>query len=170
MSTVFDSSPNLAHVVPDSKKQLKGKDLDLFFCNTDTDPESITSPYFTLLPSNLPSQCPEQACPPSTDVRSVLPTPVSCSLRKDGIDAVVIDNVLSEEECAYLCSRIDESDSLSFWSAAGRANEAARQFRDANTVEMEAPELAETIYNRIKHLIIADTDCSDSNSGSDGIF
>ena len=64
-----------------------------------------------------------------------------------------IDNVLSDEECKALCSSVDNSSSLSFWSEAGRSNEKARSFRDADTIEVKSQEIADRIWDRIKHII-----------------
>lgn len=61
-----------------------------------------------------------------------------------------IEHTLSSEECAALCHAMDSSHHLSFWNAQGRENnEKARQFRDADTVEVNLPSMASTIWNRI---------------------
>jgi len=81
----------------------------------------------------------------------------------DGVS--YIDNVLTPEECVRLCTAIDSSDSLSFWSQAGRENEDARRFRDADTIEVDSADFAATGWTRIKHLVealslcVADDEC-----------
>ena len=144
------SLPNLAHVVPDSKTCLKDDEMIRFFTCNDVN----------LLQNK--------------DIANNKPDLVVTSMMKDGIDAVYIDNVLSEgnvlcylmniyvsyisftnvEECQHLRHCCDQSPSLSFWSNLGRDNEHARRFRDANTIEMESIELATLVYNRVAHALI----------------
>jgi hypothetical protein len=85
---LVESLPNLAHVVPDSKKQLRGDELKEFFCCEETQVGNYCSPYYSLHPSNLPSK---------VNKNSVcgLSTPRCISLRAEGIDAMYIDDVLS---------------------------------------------------------------------------
>jgi hypothetical protein len=64
-----------------------------------------------------------------------------------------IDNVLTPEESIRICAAIDGSDSLSFWSQAGRGNEDARRFRDADTIEVNSAAFAAAGWARIKHLV-----------------
>ena len=61
-----------------------------------------------------------------------------------------IDNVLSSEECFALRKEIDNTKSLSFWSAAGRDNVDVRSFRDADTIELNSVPIASTIWSRIE--------------------
>lgn len=84
-------APNLAHVVPDTKKQLKGDDLTDFFQQIDTK-NSLSSPYYTLLPSNVPKSSPSSPLGQRTEHAELHPT----YLQNDGIDAMYIDNVLSQ--------------------------------------------------------------------------
>lgn len=70
------------------------------------------------------------------------------------IDGVFyIDNVLSAKECSSLCAVVDEHDLLSFWSTEGRQNESVRLFRDADTIEVNGPGLANSIWSRISILL-----------------
>ena len=80
-----------------------------------------------------------------------------------------LDNVLTITECEKLCRAVDHHDQLSFWNtdALGRANEEARNFRNADTIEMHSPFFAEVLWNRIKH-IFNDTSNDDiDNVGDD---
>ena len=93
-----EGAPNLAHVVPDVKKTLKGADLSLFFTNNDITekPDDYSSPYYTLFPSNLPSSEKGFSCSRSrSSSYAGAPQPTLTSLKPDGIDAAYIDNVLT---------------------------------------------------------------------------
>jgi len=48
---------------------------------------------------------------------------------------------------------VDESTELTFWSSAGRANEEARSFRDADTIEINSESLASLIWQRVSPLL-----------------
>ena len=65
----------------------------------------------------------------------------------------IIDEVLSNSECEDLCNACQNCKELVFWNALGRANEAARSFRDADTVEIRSHLLSSTIWNRMHHLL-----------------
>ena len=64
-----------------------------------------------------------------------------------------IDNVLTADECLQLCIACNESKELKFWSSTGRLDEAARAFRDADTVEVQSEVLASEIWSRIQHCL-----------------
>lgn len=66
---------------------------------------------------------------------------------------VVLDGLLSPEECALLTATVDAHSQLTFWSAAGRDNDEARAFRDADTVEVCDKTLAGLLWERSKHLL-----------------
>jgi len=81
-------------------------------------------------------------------VSNTLPT--SDKLYSNFIQAAYIDNVLSSEECQKLRNVIDNNSDLSFWSTAGRENEEARAFRNADTIEVHSSMIANIIWNRVK--------------------
>ena len=64
-----------------------------------------------------------------------------------------IDGVLSRSECDALCSVAQSCEELKFWSSKGRDNEAARSFRDADTVEVKSSLLSNSIWERMNHLL-----------------
>ena len=64
-----------------------------------------------------------------------------------------IDNVLTANECKQLCIACNESKELKFWSSAGRMDESARAFRDADTIEVKSEMLANEIWSRIQHYV-----------------
>ena len=80
-----------------------------------------------------------------------------------GGDVVVVDDFLTKEECASLCAAIDVSPALSFWSAAGRGNDKARAFRDADTIEVDSIEVAKNMWTRIEKLLEGDVIDIDEN-------
>jgi hypothetical protein len=65
---------------------------------------------------------------------------------------IYLDNLMTTQECAMLCEKIDASPSsvLSFWSGTGREDEEARRFRDADTIEIQSPFIAEVLWERVK--------------------
>jgi len=63
-----------------------------------------------------------------------------------------IDNVLSPTECYSLRNIIDNCHRLSFWSTLGRDNLDARNFRDADTIEVTSTKIANIIWSRIKNI------------------
>lgn len=63
-----------------------------------------------------------------------------------------IDGVLSKSECDAFCHVSQNCEDLKFWSSKGRNDEAARSFRDADTVEVNSLLLATSIWERMKHL------------------
>lgn len=64
-----------------------------------------------------------------------------------------IDGVLSKSECEAFCQVSQNCEDLKFWSSKGRNDEAARSFRDADTVEVKSLFLATSIWERMKHLV-----------------
>ena len=68
-----------------------------------------------------------------------------------GMEMVVLDGVLSSDECLFLTKAIDNNEHLSFWSSANDKTQldSARQFRNADTIELISPSLAESIWGRI---------------------
>ena len=94
MST--ESTPNLAHVVPDVKKTLKGDDLLQFFQKDVPTPIPIktynfSSPPNTLFPAN-DLEMDRSIRMASMEKRQ---KPKFTSMKPDGFDAAYIDNVLS---------------------------------------------------------------------------
>lgn len=77
---------------------------------------------------------------------------VTCQKYLDG-RVVVLDGLLSTEECARLTATVDACSQLSFWSQAGRDNDEARAFRNADTVEVCDEALAGLLWERSKHLL-----------------
>ena len=70
------------------------------------------------------------------------------------LDAIVyIDNALSSSVCEKLQTAVNASADLSFWSAAGREDEKAKSFRDADTIEVNSKDLAGLIWERIKGVV-----------------
>jgi hypothetical protein len=76
---------------------------------------------------------------------------LSCTNVMKGVD--YIDGALTQAECAALCTLCDDCKELKFWSSAGRNDDAARAFRDADTLEVKSKELSNSIWERMKHLI-----------------
>lgn len=64
-------------------------------------------------------------------------------------DTRYFDNVLSEEECAILVEKISSSEHLSFWNSDESKRETAQLFRDADTIEIEAPKFANYMWKKI---------------------
>lgn len=75
---------------------------------------------------------------------------ISIQLR-DGVQ--YIDKVFTVEESDLLCSNIDQCPNRTFWNASGRDNEAARQYRDADTIEIHCESFVDVIWNRIKSAV-----------------
>ena len=67
-------------------------------------------------------------------------------------DVGLIDGVLSAEECAELCRKIDEAPEMSFWSQAGK-NADTLAFRNADTVELCSSDIAGKIWHRVSKLV-----------------
>jgi hypothetical protein len=98
---------------------------------------------------------------------SISPQAVYNNDTKNNANIYYLDNVLTITECEKLCRAIDHHDQLSFWNtdALGRENEEARNFRNADTIEIHSPYFAEILWNRIKH-IFNDT-CNDDKDDDD---
>lgn len=64
-----------------------------------------------------------------------------------------VDNALSSEECVRFCNVADKHDSMNFWSPLGREDENTRQYRDADTIELDGQNLANIIWKRIGSLV-----------------
>jgi tetratricopeptide (TPR) repeat protein len=64
-----------------------------------------------------------------------------------------IDGVLTVDECNLLRKTCDNCDELKFWSSAGRNDDAARSFRDADTIEVNSKVLSGMIWERMKHIL-----------------
>ena len=60
---------------------------------------------------------------------------------------IVIDNFLSGHECREMVQLVDNHPSLSFWSDAGRDNDKARSFRDADTIEVLSESAPLPVFN-----------------------
>lgn len=68
-------------------------------------------------------------------------------------DTRYFDAVLSDEECEILVDRISDSEHLSFWNSDESKRKSAQLFRDADTIEIEAPEFAEYMWKKILPLL-----------------
>jgi leukotriene-A4 hydrolase len=76
-----------------------------------------------------------------------------------GVPALYVDGVLTPDECRSICQAMDAEEqgaggALSFWSELGRDNEAARAFRDADTVEVQLPALATMLWERLQRALL----------------
>lgn len=78
-------------------------------------------------------------------------SPVTLRTREHGRVSCV-DHAMSPDECSALCRLMDSSAHLSFWNEQGRENENARQFRDADTVEVNLPAMAAAIWDRVSEV------------------
>jgi hypothetical protein len=65
----------------------------------------------------------------------------------------IIDEVLSKSECDDFCNACQNCSELVFWNALGRDDDAARSFRDADTVEIRSDFLSNSIWKRMHHLL-----------------
>ena len=76
--------------------------------------------------------------PPATTVR-----------RMDdlGVDGVIIDNLLSAEECERLVQAAEASGGFAFWDPEGGTEK--RQVRNADTLEFDDPELCDALFQRL---------------------
>jgi len=90
--------------------------------------------------------------------------------------AFIIDDVLSEEECSFICEKLDKCDSMSFWNPEGRKTKIV-QFRNVDTIEIYSQNVADVLWTRIKDSgISTDTFISDSvtsdvyETGCDGTW
>lgn len=77
------------------------------------------------------------------------------AFKVDSIDAIYVDNALSDAECGILRNLVDNtesnnSDLISFWNPIGRDNDDARSFRDCNTIEINCKEFGDLLWNRVK--------------------
>jgi hypothetical protein len=63
-------------------------------------------------------------------------------------DAFVLDGLLTDDECHAIIATAEASNKFSFWSA--ETSISGRDFRDADTIEMHHPAMAEEIWLRIK--------------------
>jgi len=67
-----------------------------------------------------------------------------------GGKVVWVDNVLSAVECQSLCQLVDACPQLSFWHGGVRGEQSeAQAFRDADTIEMNNPELGAALWDRL---------------------
>jgi len=64
-------------------------------------------------------------------------------------DVLVIDCVLSAQECACLVEAVQGSPELEFW-AGSEKNLETRRFRDAQTLEVSLPSFAQIVWSRVK--------------------
>lgn len=81
---------------------------------------------------------------------------------------IIIDEVLSKEECGRFCTACQNCKELVFWNALGRDDDAARSFRDADTVEIKSDLLSDSIWSRMHDLlsdksILVSDDVDDEN-------
>ena len=131
--------PDLGFVKPDTKVALHGE---------------RTQPFENIL-LNIKNRSQDQSSEGPEDLTSLPTNTDSKDLRLEVTSELngavtYIDGLLSAEECRELCSLVDSSAELSFWSEAGRHNEKARSFRDADTLEVKSPILADGLWQRVK--------------------
>ncbi|KAK3256193.1 hypothetical protein CYMTET_34659 [Cymbomonas tetramitiformis] len=72
-------------------------------------------------------------------------------LHSGDLDAFVLENVLSDEECAALIENT-EAMGYSFWNPSGER----RDFRSADTVEVKHQRIAEDLWGRVRGLFASD--------------
>lgn len=97
--------------------------------------------------------------PPLSSVAPLSKTPVSPSRFNSlgdavepfasAVDPLVVDDALSDGECAALVAALVASPELSFWGK----DDAARRFRDADTLEVRHPALADALWRRLEPLL-----------------
>ena len=80
------------------------------------------------------------------------------------LDAVVIDDVLSAEECAYLINATEE-EGYTFWKS--NATEEAKQFRTADTVEVKKPSFAKLLWERVRPFVNASVNIAEEEDFDD---
>ena len=76
----------------------------------------------------------------------------------EGLDAFVLSNILSKEQCLELRKRSEKA-GYTFWNASAK-----KDFRSAFTVEVESPELAGYIWNRIKDHVVPSVKIEEGDS------
>ena len=69
----------------------------------------------------------------------------------DNLDAIVIDGVFNDSECEQLI-RLTEASGYSFWNAS--ASDEAKQFRNADTVEVLHSEFAAMFWKRLEPFVV----------------
>ena len=67
----------------------------------------------------------------------------------DAGHVMLINDFLSELECREMIQLVNTHPSLSFWSDAGRDNDKARSFRDADTIEVLSESIASLLWTRM---------------------
>lgn len=72
-------------------------------------------------------------------------------MSKAKLDAFVFDNVLSSDECRFLIQQSEKS-GYSFWN---ESQPNAKDFRDAFTVEVNHPQIASLLWERLKQPLLA---------------
>lgn len=90
---------------------------------------------------------------------------VTCRRPVPGMDVLVLDDVLSARECAYLVRSSEQDMSYSFWDSKGERAE-AKSFRDADTVETRAPALAALLWRRAGPWLRAPVEVAAGDDGS----
>jgi len=76
------------------------------------------------------------------------------------LDCVILDDVLSEEECAYLVEQTEKI-GYTFWDA---RPDSKTEFRNADTIETHQPEIAALLWERIKDKIPEPVEITDDET------
>ena len=75
------------------------------------------------------------------------PSPSATRLDDLGVDGVVIDGLLTADECSRIVQAAEASGGFGFWDASGDADK--RRVRNADTLEFDDPKLCEALYLRL---------------------
>ena len=73
-------------------------------------------------------------------------TPEASSSGLHPIDGVVIDNLLTDDECAHLVDAAEQSGGFAFWDSSG---EERRALRNADTLEFEDVDFCAALWSRL---------------------
>ena len=89
------------------------------------------------------------ACVDTSNVLDAALPSCSVTRRLDdiGVDGVIVENLLSADECARLVQAAEASGGFAFWDPDG--GEDKRAVRNADTVEFDDPSLCESLFARL---------------------
>jgi len=73
------------------------------------------------------------------------------------LDCIVLDGVLSEDECAYLV-QVTEEMGYTFWDS---RPDRKTEFRNADTIEVKQPELAANLWKRVQEALSDSVEITD---------
>lgn len=83
------------------------------------------------------------------DLDAAATTHQSCErLDAIGVDGVIVNNLLTVDECLRLVGAAEQSGGFSFWDSEG--NEDQRRVRNADTLEFDDPALCKSLYERLR--------------------